>query len=620
MNLTGARAMHRRLVLLWLVALVALAVFGCSENPEEPRYDNPFDPRNPEDPFHLVAVMVDNTVRLNWTHPAGYDIVSYVVKRSTDGAFFEDLATIDAPTSASGTFTDSEPIPTGTSYYKLVAENSDGEESVESQVTAAAVDVPLLVGVAGGADNTRTRYVRVRVRATGFEVARISQTADFAAAQTVAFDGDSAVVDAWDLGPAEANGQVMHVYACALQTIVIGDDPITVSTDTTEVALPVSFRPTLDMPAGVTTVADLSVDLAVGGGPTGITRLRLAPTRAELATAPWLPPTAVVEDYLLRDTPQPQLVFAQFESEFSPTFTVVDSQLVTPDLLTDVSFALDLESNHVVSEPIVGVTSDAVATLMRFSTDPGFRNAPWLPYSDAATVTIPAEPGFHVVYAQYRNHWTQSAVQTDWAIFSLDDVEIAFQDPLDGEVVPGGTFVEMRGRAWSRSSETPIDSVKVNVGDGYVLAEGTLDWTYGWDVPLGTADSARLIGARAYSHRVVEDTETVVVDSTTALISVTISQLAVTITEPAGGAQIVGGSEISVHGTAVPFLGGAPLDSVVVLVDNQRLRATGLATWSRPWTAPIVTAITPMQIVARAFAGADSAQTLVDVSVVPPAR
>ena len=28
MNLTGARAMHRRFVLLWLVVLVALAVFG----------------------------------------------------------------------------------------------------------------------------------------------------------------------------------------------------------------------------------------------------------------------------------------------------------------------------------------------------------------------------------------------------------------------------------------------------------------------------------------------------------------------------------------------------------------------------------------------------------------
>ncbi len=112
----------------------------------------------------------------------------------------------------------------------------------------------------------------------------------------------------------------------------------------------------------------------------------------------------------------------------------------------------------------------------------------------------------------------------------------------------------------------------------------------------------------------------IVVDSTTALITVTISQLAVTITLPVGGAQIIGGSEVAVAGTAVPFLGGAPLDSVVVIANNQRLRATGLANWSTPWTAPTVSATTPLQIIARAFAGADSAQTLVDVSIEPAAR
>ncbi len=614
MNLTGARAMHRPLILAWLVLLAVLAVFGCSENPEEPRFDNPFDPSNPEDPFNLIAVVVDNAVLLSWTHPAGYDIVSYDVMRSSDGLFYEPLATIDAPTSASGTFTDENPIPTGTSYYKLVARNSQQEQSVVSQVAAATVDVPLLVRVADGGETTRTRFARVRVRATGFEVARISQTDDFAAAQTVAFVGDSAVVEAWDLGPAAANGDTLRVHACALQTIMIDGTPVTVSTDTSTVAVIVSFRPTLDLPAGVTTVPDLIVDLAVGGGPTGMTRLRLAPTRAELAAAPWLPPAAIVEDYVLRDTPQPQLVFAQFESEFSPAFTVVDSQLVTPDLLTTVSFALDLPSNRVISDPSVRVLSAAVATQMRISTDPGFRNAPWLAYADTATVVVPAEPGFHVVYAQYRNHWTQSAVQTDWAVFSQDDVEIEFQDPVDGEVVRGGTFVELRGRSWSSSSEAPVDSVKVNLGDGYVLATGTLEWSYGWDVPLLGADATRLLAARAYTHREA------VVDSSTALITVTISQLAVAITAPAGGAQIIGGSEVAVAGTAVPFLGGAPLDSVVVIANNQRLRATGLANWSTPWTAPTVTATTPLQIIARAFAGADSAQTLVDVSIEPAAR
>ncbi len=608
--------MHRRFVLLWLVLLAALAVFGCSENPEGPYLDNPFDPRTPEDPFHLAAIVVDNTVLLSWTHPAGYDIVSYDVLRSGDGEFYDVIATIDAPTSASGTFTDANPIPTGTSYYKLVARNSDAEQTVASQVAAAAVDVPLLLQVAGGAESTRTRVVRVRVRATGFEVARISPTADFAAAQTVAFVGDSAIVDAWDLGAATANGDTLRVYACALQTIDIDGTPVTVSTDTTAAELTVSFRPTLDLPAGVTTVADLIVDLAVGGGAAGITRLRLAPTRADLAAASWLPPTAIIEDYVLRDTPQPQLVFAQFESAFSPSFTVVDSQMVTPDLLTDVSFALVLDENRVVSNMRVGVVNDAVATLMRFSTDPGFRNAPWLTYNDTTTVTIPAVPGFHIVYAQYRNHWTQSAVQTDWAIFSQDDVGIEFQNPLDGGVVQGGTFFELRGRAWSSLDDAIVDSVKVNLGDGYVPATGTLAWSYGWDVPLHLADTTTLIAARAYTHREVEETRAVVVDSSTALITVTISQLNVAVTAPAEGAQIISGAEVAVTGNAVSFLGGAPLDSVVVVVGGERLRATGLATWQTTWTAPTVGGTTPVQLMARAFAGPDSVQALVNVSVV----
>jgi hypothetical protein len=617
MNLTGARAMRRRFVLLWLVLLAALVVFGCSKNPEEPRYDNPFDPRNPEDPFNLSAAVTGSSVVLTWTHPAGYDIVSYDVLRSGDDAVYDLLATIDAPTSASGTFSDTSPIPTGISYYKLAARNSDLEQTAESQVVAASVDVPLLVRVADGTVFTRERYVRVRIRAIGYEVARIAQTEDFAGAQTVAFVGDSAVVEVWDLGPADADNDILKVYACALHTIEIGGEPVTISTDTTEVVLAVSFRPTLEMPTGVTTVPDLNVDLAVGGGPAGITRLRLAPTRAELVDAPWLTPAALIRDYVLRDTPQPQLVFAQFESEFSPSFTVVDSQMVTPDQLTTVTFRLDLPSNRVISNPSVRVFSTAVATLMRFSTDPAFSDTPWLAFNDTSTVTLPAEPGFHVVYAQYRNHWTQSAVQTDWAIFSQDDIEIEFQDPVNGEVLQGGTFVELRGRSWSRSSDTPVDSVKVNVGDGYLLATGTLEWSHDWNVPLHTTDTTALVAARAYTHRTVEGTDAVVPDSSTALITVTISQLAVAIAAPAAGTQIVGGSVVTVGGTAVRFLGGAPLDSVVVLAGNQRLRATGLANWSTHWNAPAVAATTPLQIIARAFAGADSAQTLVDVSVVP---
>jgi hypothetical protein len=276
-----------------------------------------------------------------------------------------------------------------------------------------------------------------------------------------------------------------------------------------------------------------------------------------------------------------------------------------------VSFALDLAGNRVISAPRVGVINDAVAIQMRVSTDPGFRDASWVAYADTTSVAIAAESGFHIVYAQYRNHWSQSAIQTDWAIFSQETAGVEFQIPHDGDVLAGGTPVELRGYAWDDSAGAFIDSVKVNVGDGYVDVTGTLEWSYVWDVPLLMADTPTLIAARAYTHRGA------VVDSSTAVISVTISQLHVTITAPVDGTQIISESDVAVTGRAVPFLGGAPLDSVVVLVGSERLRATGLASWEATWTAPLVGGATPIQLVARAFAGPDSVQTVVDLTVVP---
>ena len=38
--------------------------------------------------------------------------------------------------------------------------------------------------------------------------------------------------------------------------------------------------------------------------------------------------------------------------------------------------------------------------------------------------------------------------------------------------------------------------------------------------------------------------------------------------------------------------------------------------WGTTWTAPVVEQTTPVQIIARAFAGADSVQAQVNVSVV----
>lgn len=613
-----ARTLRRRLAWSWLLLLALLAAFGCSKDPEAPNYDNPFDPRTPADPFDLSAQVEGSTVVLTWTHRSGFDIVSYSVRRSTDGINYSAIASVNAPDTETATYTDTAPAATGTSYYRVVATDADGNVTLEGQAAPVAIQVPVLVVVANGAANTRTRHVPVRVMARGYEVARISRTADFADAQTVPFVGDSAVVDTWDLGPATSNDTALHVYACALRTQEIGGTLVTVSTDTAASPILVAFNPTLDLPAGVTTVPDRLVDFVIGGGVTGVTRLRLAPTAAELPAAPWRPAAATIEDYQLLDTPQAQLVYAEFESDFSPELTVVASRQVTPNNLASVSFHLVVPENRVISSPYVLVQNSAIATEMRISTDPGFRNVLWGAYADTVTVLLPAQPGFHVVYAQYRNYWTQSAVQTDWAIFAQGDLAVDFQNPLDGDVLEGGTLVQLRGRAWSRDTEAPIDSVKVNVGAGYVRARGTVEWNYNWQVPTVQGDQARIIGARAYSHHAVEGLPTAVIDSATALISVSLSQLSIAIGQPAGGAQLVGGSDVTVSGVAYAFAGGAPLDSVAVILPGARRHLTvSQGIWGTTWRAPEVTQIEPIQIIARAFAGADSVQALVNASLVP---
>jgi len=53
-----------------LFLLLALVIFGCGKEPDDPVFDNPFDPQNPKtngEPYHLqVAVGNKNVVNLKW--------------------------------------------------------------------------------------------------------------------------------------------------------------------------------------------------------------------------------------------------------------------------------------------------------------------------------------------------------------------------------------------------------------------------------------------------------------------------------------------------------------------------------------------------------------------------
>ncbi len=613
----------RHLATLWLALLLGALIFGlaqgCSKNPAAPEYANPFDPHGSagSDPFALRAVFQGSTVVVTWKQLKNYDIVSYRVFRSLDAVHFDNLGQVAATQAATFSYTDSLPVGARTNYYKVQAFNSDELFTYLSNVVAASIPVPPVVVVGTGVLSVSRRFQTLKVRGAGFDSVKVSREAAFPDSSTVTRAlGDSSttvVVDDWDLGHATANGAVLHVYATAFSTFESGGQPQTISSDTANVPLTVQFKPSVRQVGGGTTVADRSIALAVGNEARGVTRMRFAPTRSALADSAWLPPSATYGGYVLRDDPTTQAVFAEYGSQFDPAFTYVDSVRISPDQLTSASFTLDVPANHVVGQGFLTVFSHAVATQMRLATDPAFTAAPWMAYQDTATVTLDTTPGFHVVYVQYRNYWNESAVLTDQVTVTSADVAVDIITPTDGTIVRGGTLVGLRGRAWSRDTNRPVTSVKVNVGDGFVAVDGTEDWAYDWTVPELNADTVRLITARAY----IDSTTTLPADSATVEISVTVSRLAIRITAPQNGAVVTAENAVAVSGTAAPYAAGAALDSVVVLAGSARIVAAGLATWSAELTAPAAADTTVWPVVARAFAGGDSTQATVSLSVVP---
>ena len=77
------------------------------------------------------------------------------------------------------------------------------------------------------------------------------------------------------------------------------------------------------------------------------------------------------------------------------------------------------------------------------------------------------------------------------------------------------------------------------------------------------------------------------------------------------------GLPLGINGTAVPFLAGAPLDSVVVQVLDERLASPTLETWAVNWIVPTESADL-IDIIAWVYAGDDSVSQRIQVTAVTP--
>lgn len=579
-------------VLLLILGLVLGMILGCTSRPDDPAYDNPFDSRGLSggDPFQLQAIKSGNTVVLTWTLPVHEDIARFNVLHSLDGAGFSP---IDTAAANSGNYIHQTPARNVTNYYKVQAQNSLGHTTSISRVVADSVTAPPFLDIADGAITTATRHVGLSISTLVGDVLVLADNPDLEnATQLDATPGDTTISVAWDLQEADSNDVIRHVYL----SVETGGLPSPLAED----SIRVQFQPSFTVAGTPSTVAGNVVDLAITD--TGVDSMRFAASTEELALATWVAGADLFSGHELGDNLQTQTIYGEFLGDFG--FSVTAESEATPDDLGDAGFVIN-NGEEMTDDATVAVHSDAVALQMRFSEIPDLTGVPWLDYSDTTLITLSEGGGQKVVYGQFRNHWADSPVLSDWITLVAQDLDITFITPADGAIIRGETPLLVQGVSIPATGIPAIDSVKVDLGAGWEAVTGTEQWSLLWDVPAVSADSSVTIRARAWADT-LEATDT---------ISVTITQLLVAITAPAAGDTLDSGTVTTVSGTAAPAAGAAPLDRVEVDLGDGWVTATGTGNWSQGWIVPVVPADTLWTVHARAWAGTESATDSVQVLI-----
>ncbi len=596
--------------LLALLCLVGATVLtGCSSRPDDPSFDNPYDPQGPAggDPFNLVATASNNNVLVRWTQPQHPNVVSYIVLHSLNGQSFTVAGEVDhIANSEVNSFIHNSAAPNAINWYKVQALSNEGLASSSAAVQAVPLTTPPYFQIAAGATNTPTRFVTLEIRTTTGDSLWIADNENFTSATVLpAEPGEPSFLD-WDLGPAAANGEDKNLYV-KVQTGIGFSELAHRSIQT-------SFTPRFaivgDENGVATQVVDLEISTITGRiEAAGVDSMRFARSEAELAATAWSPGGEVFSGYVLVDNPGQQTIYGEFLSDFG--YTAASTHLAIPDDLDDVAFTVQSLTNNpdITNTAEVKIVSQLGALEMRFAESPAFVGIPWQTYADTTLYTLSEGEGLKIVYGQFRNFWAQSVVVSDGITRATQELEVAFLAPQPTAVVRGGSQLTVEGLAVPATGYDAVDLVEVDLGDGFVAATGTVRWTTLWNIPLLSEDTPVILRARAS----IGDTL-----ATTTSISVTISQLVATIVEPPGGSVVAGGSDLTVEGTASALLGGAPLDSVVVGLAGTDTLATGMESWSLIWRVPGVTENLEVLITATAWAGGEpSPPDTIAVTITP---
>ncbi len=487
----------RRITIALFLTALGLAgtlafLAGCEKSPSAPVFDNPFDPQGPDsgNPLHLTATLGNSSILLSWTQPQGFNIAYYELSHSFN--YFSDflpIGSVEHSDAAFGSFSYENPEPTTTHSVKIQAFDADGNFTNLTDQSPVSRPTPPRVVVGDGSGSTATRNVTLQVTVSTGDTLRISNDRDFAVETRVpvAVAGQPQDIP-WVLGEAAGNDTTLVVRVLAFPSSGVADTAV--------VRLTVDFAPAFTVAGNPPTVSsrELVLDIPLEG----VISMRFAASEDGLPSQLWIPAAPSVP-YTLANSANQQEIWGQFLGDFDFTATV--SLTVVPDLLQETSFALDLPEDHITDESTVTVLAAAAATEMRFSESLDFSSVPWTAYADTSLLALSPAPGRKVIYGQFRNDWAESAILTDYVIYLSQPVDVVILAPAEGDTVPAATPLLVTGIATGSSGTAPVDSVKFDAGDGegFRPVTGTDSWSFMWDVPAVTADTAVALRARAWA-------------------------------------------------------------------------------------------------------------------------
>jgi len=504
-----------------LLAALALAgalavVAGCESKPAAPAFNNPFDPGGPTggDGLQVSAAQADTVIYVFWNQPKGMGIVSYTISYTTDlNGAWEELDSVEPTAADRGFYAYAYTEPSLLHYFRVQAFTDNDYSLVGYSPAASVVAPPRLVPATGGRLRA-SRYLDLEVTVGVGDTLELADNRYFDASRRipVAALGEPQNIP-WTL----REGHYNDPDSVFLR--VLG--PGSAMSSRVKLGFAVGFHPRHYLPHKPATIASRSVDLVVPSE--GVLAMRFALSADSLASAPWLAPADTVHGFLLAESANPQEVWGQFSGDFG--YDTTYALEVTPDNLTKVTFSLDVPANRVITGPQVVCRSNAVATLMRIGESAAFAGVPWQPYASSAAVTLSPGEGRKVLYAQYRNDWTDSDVYSQYVDVVGQPLGVTILAPADGDAVLGGTALQVRGTSLAGTVSDKVDSVRLDLGDGqgWRIPSGTTSWELMWDVPTVTESTPVTLRARAWAvDTLATDTLNTVIDSVTTSVTVTV--------------------------------------------------------------------------------------------------